>query len=32
MMKPMALKINSKSGQPAHPLYLKADALPMEMA
>jgi len=23
---PMALKINAKSGQPAHPLYLKSDA------
>ena len=30
--KPTALKINRKSGQPAHPLYLKADALPVEMA
>ena len=29
--KPMALKINAKSGQPGHPLYLKADAHPMEM-
>jgi len=28
---PMALKINAKSGQPAHPLYLKADAAPMEI-
>jgi hypothetical protein len=27
--KPMALKINTKSGQPAHPLYLKADAQPL---
>ncbi len=26
--KPMALKINAKSGQPAHPLYLKSDAQP----
>ena len=30
--KPMALKINRKSGQPAHPLYLKSDALPVEIA
>jgi hypothetical protein len=30
--KPMALKINRKSGQPAHPLYLKGDARPMEIA
>lgn len=29
--KPMALKINSKSGHPAHPLYLKADAKPVEI-
>jgi len=29
-VKPMALKINAKSKQPAHPLYLKADAQPME--
>lgn len=29
--KPMALKINSKSGQPAHPLYLKANAIPIEL-
>lgn len=29
--KPMALKINAKSGQPAHPLYLKADAQPIEI-
>lgn len=28
--RPMALKVNPKSGQPAHPLYLKADARPME--
>ncbi len=26
---PMALKINAKSGQPAHPLYLKGDAQPV---
>lgn len=26
---PMALKINTKSGQPAHPLYLKGDAKPV---
>lgn len=25
---PMALKVNAKSGQPAHPLYLKGDARP----
>lgn len=31
-VKPMALKINGKSGQPGHPLYLKADAQPFEMA
>lgn len=29
---PMALKINAKSGQPAHPLYLKGDAKPMMLA
>lgn len=29
--KPMALKINAKSRQPAHPLYLKADAQPREI-
>lgn len=29
--RPMALKINVKSGQPGHPLYLKADAVPMEI-
>lgn len=28
---PSALKINGKSGQPAHPLYLKGDARPMEL-
>ena len=28
---PMALKINSKSGQPAHPLYLRADARPLAL-
>lgn len=28
--KPMALKVNGKSGQPGHPLYLKADAQPRE--
>ena len=27
---PMALKINKKSKQPAHPLYLKANAEPLE--
>jgi hypothetical protein len=27
-VKPMALKINAKSGEPAHPLYLKRDAQP----
>ena len=26
---PMALKINAKSGQPAHPLYLEGDAQPV---
>ena len=30
--RPMALKINAKSGQPAHPLYLKGDARPTEIA
>lgn len=30
--KPMALKINKASGQPGHPLYLKADAQPLEIA
>lgn len=25
----MALKVNAKSGQPAHPLYLKGDAQPV---
>ena len=25
--RPMALKINSKCGQPAHPLYLKANPI-----
>lgn len=29
---PKALKINGKSGAPAHPLYLKADARPMVIA
>lgn len=29
---PMALKINGKSKQPAHPLYLKGDAKPVTMA
>lgn len=29
---PMALKINAKSNQPAHPLYLKGDARPMAIA
>lgn len=29
---PMALKINAKSGQPAHPLYLKGDAQPVMLA
>ena len=28
---PMALKINEKSGQPSHPLYLRADATPRPM-
>lgn len=28
---PLALKINGKSGQPAHPLYLKADAQPVKI-
>jgi hypothetical protein len=28
---PTALKINRKTGQPAHPLYLKSDAQPREM-
>ena len=28
---PMALKINSKSGQPAHPLYLKSTLTPQEI-
>lgn len=28
---PMALKVNSKSKQPAHPLYLKADAQPFAL-
>ena len=27
-VRPMALKVNAKSGQPAHPLYLKSDAQP----
>lgn len=30
--KPMALKMNAKSRQPAHPLYLKGDARPVEIA
>ena len=30
--KPMALKINGKSRQPSHPLYLKADAVPAVIA
>lgn len=29
---PMALKINAKSGEPAHPLYLKGDARPVMMS
>ena len=29
--KPMAIKINAKSRQPAHPLYLKADAVLVEL-
>lgn len=29
---PVALKINAKSGQPAHPLYLKGDAKPVMLA
>jgi hypothetical protein len=28
---PMSLKLNAKSGQPAHPLYLKADAVPCKL-
>lgn len=31
-IKPTALKINGKTGQPAHPLYLKGDARPVEIA
>lgn len=30
-IQPKALKVNAKSGQPAHPLYLKGDALPFDI-
>lgn len=30
-VKPMCLKVNGKSQQPAHPLYLKNDAMPIEV-